>query len=301
MKSARHIILNAIILISILFPSSKVLGQTDLELKQHLINGISSFEENMNEDARINGFCETTFFDAANSFSNGSTLENYEDIAAYNLGRSLMETEDLEGAASAFKQAIASSENNQLISNAWYNSGNIALNSDDPSTAIEAYKSSLRLNPDFANARHNLAIANKMLQQQEEQEEQEQDGDEENEDEKEGDEENEDEKEGDEENEDEKEGDEENEDEKEGDEENEDEKEGDEENEDKKDGDEENEDEKEGDQEDKDEQEKQVAGQISKEEMARILESLDQEEERILSKLRMQKGDGKKKTIVKPW
>ena len=281
MKSARHIILNAIILISILFPSSKVLGQTDLELKQHLINGMSSFEEHMNEDA-------------ASSFSSGSTLENYEDIAAYNLGRSLMETEDLEGAASAFKQAIASSENNQLISNAWYNSGNIALNSDDPSTAIEAYKSSLRLNPDFANARHNLAIANKMLQQQEEQEEQEQDGDEENEDEKDE----QDEQDGDEENEDEQDGDEENEDEKEGDEENEDEKDeqdGDEENEDEKEG------EKEGDQEDKDEQEKQVAGQISKEEMARILESLDQEEERILSKLRMQKGDGKKKTIEKPW
>jgi len=280
MKSARYIVWNAIILISILFPSSKVLGQTDLELKQHLINGMSSFEEHMNEDA-------------ASSFSNGSTLENYEDIAAYNLGRSLMETEDLEGAASAFKQAIASSENNELISNAWYNSGNIALNSDDPSTAVEAYKSSLRLNPDFANARHNLAIANKMLQQQEEQEqeEQEQDGDEENEDEQDGDEENKDEKDGDEENEDEQ----------DGDEENEDEQEGDEEKEDEQEGDEENEDEQEGEQEDKDEQEKQVAGQISKEEMARILESLDQEEERILSKLRMQKGDGKKKTIEKPW
>jgi Ca-activated chloride channel family protein len=278
MKSARYIVWNAIILISILFPSSKVLGQTDLELKQHLINGMSSFEEHMNEDA-------------ASSFSSGSTLENYEDIAAYNLGRSLMETEDLEGAASAFKQAIASSENNELISNAWYNSGNIALNSDDPSTAVEAYKSSLRLNPDFANARHNLAIANKMLQQQEEQEEQEQDGDEENEDEQDGDEENEDEKDGDKENKDEKDG---------GDEK-EDEQEGDEEKEDEQEGDEEKEDEQEGEQEDKDEQEKQVAGQISKEEMARILESLDQEEERILSKLRMQKGDGKKKTIEKPW
>ena len=44
-----------------------------------------------------------------------------------------------------------------------------------------------------------------------------------------------------------------------------------------------------------------MAGQISKEEMARILESLDQEEERILSKLRMQKGDGTKKKIEKPW
>ena len=276
MKNARTIILNAIILISILFSSSKIWGQTDLELKQHLINGMSSFEENMNEDA-------------ASSFSNGSTLKNYEDIAAYNLGRSLMETEDLEGAASAFKQAIASSENNDLISNAWYNSGNIALNSDDPSTAVEAYKSSLRLNPDFANARHNLAIANKMLQQQEEQKEQEQDGDEDQDgdEEKEGD----DEKEGEGE---EKEGDE---DEKEGEE---DEKEGEEDEKEK-------EEEKEGEQENKgeegkeDEQEKQVAGQISKEEMARILESLDQEEERILSKLRMQKGDGKKKTIEKPW
>jgi len=276
MKNARTIIWNAIILISILFSSSKIWGQTDLELKQHLINGMSSFEENMNEDA-------------ASSFSNGSTLKNYEDIAAYNLGRSLMETEDLEGAASAFKQAIASSENNDLISNAWYNSGNIALNSDDPSTAVEAYKSSLRLNPDFANARHNLAIANKMLQQQEEQKEQEQDGDEDQDgdEEKEGD----DEKEGEGE---EKEGDE---DEKEGEE---DEKEGEEDEKEK-------EEEKEGEQENKgeegkeDEQEKQVAGQISKEEMARILESLDQEEERILSKLRMQKGDGKKKTIEKPW
>ena len=268
MKSARYFVWNAIILISILFPSSKVLGQTDLELKQHLINGMSSFEEHMNEDA-------------ASSFSNGSTLENYEDIAAYNLGRSLMETEDLEGAASAFKQAIASSENNQLISNAWYNSGNIALNSEDPSTAIEAYKSSLRLNPDFANARHNLAIANKMLQQQEEQEEQEQDGDQENEEEKDGDEEIKDEK--------------------ENEEENEEQKEGDEEGEDEKENDEEKEEKKEGEQENKDEQEKQIEGQISKEEMARILESLEQEEERILSKLSMQKGDGKKKTIEKPW
>ena len=234
MKNAHYIIWNLIILISILVSSFEVLGQTDLDLKQHLINGVSSFENNMNEDA-------------ANSFSNGSTLNDYEDIAAYNLGRSLMETEDLEGATSAFMQAISSSENNDLISNAWYNSGNIALNSDDPATAIEAYKSSLRLNPDFSDARHNLAIANKMLQQQEQEDQEQEDGDEENEDDQEGDEENEDE------------------------------------------------------QGKEDEPEEQVAGQISKEEMARILESLDQEEERILSKLRLKKGDGKKKTIEKPW
>ena len=147
MKNAHNIVWIITILVTILSPFSSALGQTDMDLKQHLINGVTSFENNMNEDA-------------ASSFSKGSTLENYEDIAAYNLGRSLMETDDLEGATSAFQQAIASSENSSLISNALYNSGNIALSSGDPSTAIENYKSSLRLNPDFSDARHNLAIAN---------------------------------------------------------------------------------------------------------------------------------------------
>ena len=86
------------------------LGQTQsaMDLKGHLINGVSQFSSG-------------EFSEATTSFSNGSTLEEFEDIAAYNLGRTLMETEDLEGATSAFQQAIASSENSELKSNAWYN------------------------------------------------------------------------------------------------------------------------------------------------------------------------------------
>ncbi|MDE0722749.1 MAG: hypothetical protein OSB28_05505, partial [Flavobacteriales bacterium] len=82
----------------LLSPILGVLGQTQssIDLKGHLIKGVSQFSSG-------------EFPEATTSFSNGSTLEKFEDIAAYNLGRTLMETEDLEGATSAFQQAIASS------------------------------------------------------------------------------------------------------------------------------------------------------------------------------------------------
>ena len=206
----------------LLSPILGVLGQTQsaIDLKGHLINGVAQFSSG-------------EFSDATTSFSNGSTLEKFEDIAAYNLGRTLMETEDLEGATSAFQQAIASSENSKLKSNAWYNTGNIALQSQDPEAAVNAYKSALRNSSTNNEARHNLAIANKMLQQQEQQEQQEkQEGE---------------------------------------------------------DGQEQKQD------------EKQVEGQISKEDMARILENLENKEAEIQAKLRRQKGKGEKKTIEKQW
>ena len=228
----------------LLSPILGVLGQTQsaIDLKGHLINGVAQFSSG-------------EFSDATTSFSNGSTLEKFEDIAAYNLGRTLMETEDLEGATSAFQQAIASSENSKLKSNAWYNTGNIALQSQDPEAAVNAYKSALRNSSTNNEARHNLAIANKMLQQQEQQEQQEkQEGEEGEEGEK---------------------------------------------DEEQKQEEQQGEEEQEG--EEQKQEEQQVEGQISKEDMARILENLENKEAEIQAKLRRQKGKGEKKTIEKQW
>ena len=249
---------------TLMLPSIMMLGQTPspLDLKEHLINGVSQFS---------NG----EFTEATSSFSNGSTLENFQDIAAYNLGRTLMETEDLEGAASAFQHAISSSENSELKSQAWYNTGNIALQSQDPETAVNAYKSALRHSAENNEARHNLAIANKMLQQQEQQEQQE------GEDEEEG-----------EEGEEKQDG----EDQQEGEEEQEGEEQ--QEGEEEQDGEEQQEGEQENDPQN---EEQQVEGQISKEDMEKILENLENEEAKIQAKLRRQKGKGEKKTIEKQW
>jgi Ca-activated chloride channel family protein len=242
-------------------PILGVLGQTSssLDLKEHLINGVSQFSSG-------------EFSEATNSFSNGSTLEKFEDIAAYNLGRTLMETEDLEGATSAFQQAIASSENSKLKSKAWYNTGNIALQSQDPEAAVNAYKSALRNSASNSEARHNLAIANKMLQQQEEQEEQEGEDGEDGEEGEDGE---------------------------DGEDQEKKEPQGEDEGEEGKDQEKKEQQSEEG--EDQKKEEKQVEGQISKEDMARILENLENKEAEIQAKLRKQKGKGEKKTIEKQW
>ena len=250
-----------------------VLGQTQsaIDLKGHLINGVSQFSSG-------------EFSEATTSFSNGSTLEEFEDIAAYNLGRTLMETEDLEGATSAFQQAIASSENSELKSNAWYNTGNIALQSQDPEAAVNAYKSALRNSSTNNEARHNLAIANKMLQQQEQQEQQEGEDGEESEDGEEGEEQKQEGEDG------------------EKGEDGQEQKQEEQDGEEGEDGEEQKQEEQEGeDGQEQKQDEKQVEGQISKEDMARILENLENKEAEIQAKLRRQKGKGEKKTIEKQW
>lgn len=53
-----------------------------------------------------------------------------------------------------------------LASKANFNLGNVAFKSEDYSNAVNLYKQSLRLNPNNENARKNLRIAQKKLQQQ---------------------------------------------------------------------------------------------------------------------------------------
>jgi len=226
-------------LIFLLF--TKANAQTQQELKQHLIDGVEAFNAQAHESA-------------ASSFNSGSSLENYEDIAAYNRGRSLLETEDFESAISAFQQAIEFSDNPILKSRSEYNIGNASLMGGEIETAIEAYKSALKHDPNFVEARHNLANAYKLLQQQEEQEEEQDEEGEEGEQGEEG-------------------------------------EEGEDNNEEAEESELPEENEEEG---------KPVDKQISKEEMERILENLENEEEKIQAKLTKQKGSGKK-TIEKQW
>lgn len=76
-------------------------------------------------------------------------------------------------------QQIASLGNRRtdLASKANYNLGNVAFNSDDYQKAIDYYKQSLRLNPDDANARRNLRIAQLKIQNQDDNQDQNQDQD----------------------------------------------------------------------------------------------------------------------------
>ena len=274
-----------------LAPASVLLGQTNLELKKNLIDGVESFKEAELENA-------------AHLFAAGAELEGYEDIAAYNRGRALMDTESHDEALSAFSKAIEISENSQIKSRSWYNAGNVNLMKGDIEKAIEAYKNSLRNDPAFGEARNNLNEAYKLLQQQqqEQQQEQQQDQNEDGED-GENQQDQQDQQDGeDSENQQDQQDQQDGEDGEDREEEKEDsdkEEEGDQQ--DQKDGEEDQQDQQgeNGDEEKEAEQVKER--QLSKEEMARILENLENEEEKIQARLMKQKGAGKKKTIEKKW
>jgi Ca-activated chloride channel homolog len=107
--------------------------------------------------------------------------------AAFNLGNSLYEQEQFEEAERKFSQVTAMSKAPMLESNASYNLGNSMLKQQRYAESVEAFKQALRLNPNDDEARYNLEYARRMLKQQQEQkqdqnEEDQQDQQEENQD-----------------------------------------------------------------------------------------------------------------------
>ena len=123
-------------------------SQTSLDLKEHLINGVEEFKSENYEEASM-------------SFSEGNSLEGYEDIATYNRALSLLVSENFEDASKAFSQAIEMSDNPFIKSRSHYNTGNIELLKDQPDLekAINSYKKALRIDPNLESARKNLALA----------------------------------------------------------------------------------------------------------------------------------------------
>jgi len=95
--------------------------------------------------------------------------------AAFNLGDALFKQGRYEEAAAQFEQAAKTGQSAQLKSNAFYNMGNALLKSKKLPESIEAYKNALRQNPNNADAKYNLAYARKMQQQQQQQQQQNQD------------------------------------------------------------------------------------------------------------------------------
>jgi tetratricopeptide (TPR) repeat protein len=99
--------------------------------------------------------------------------------AAFNLGNALYRQQKFEDAAKQY--GIASQNCNgdkQFMSESLYNTGNIFMAGQDYAKAVEAYKQSLRINPADNEARYNLALAQKLLKdQQQQQQSQDQDQD----------------------------------------------------------------------------------------------------------------------------
>lgn len=215
-------------------------------------------------------------------------LETKSDLyeGLFNTGNVFYQRDSFNLAADQFDVAAAATEDASLKAKAYHNKGNSLLQAGDYEGSVQAFKDALRNNPADDDSRYNLAYAMGKLKEQQQQEKQNKEN--KKEDEEKGDEEDQNQQNKDQEK-----------------DENQEDKEG-QDNKDSKDPEEgdkgEGNESKKGDEENQQEREAQPReGQLSKEEAKRLLEALQNEEQKVQLKLQKVEKKGDKKNIEKDW
>lgn len=85
----------------------------------------------------------------------------------FNLGNALLKQQQYDAARQAMENAAAQTNDPTLQSGARYNVGNSFMEEKKWEQAIEAYKKTLRINPQDEAAKYNLSYARAMMQKQE--------------------------------------------------------------------------------------------------------------------------------------
>lgn len=89
--------------------------------------------------------------------------------AAYNLGNSLYKQSKFPEALQQYEAALSQEKDKNLAAADWHNAGNVFMSAKDYQKSVEAYKRSLRLNPNDDETRYNLALAQKLMENQQQQ------------------------------------------------------------------------------------------------------------------------------------
>ena len=92
--------------------------------------------------------------------------------AQFNLADALFKQDRYDESINVLNNLISETNNTNLKSEAYYNLGNNLLQKQQLENAVDAYKNCLRLNPSDEEARYNLSKVMSLMQQQEQNEEQ---------------------------------------------------------------------------------------------------------------------------------
>lgn len=99
-----------------------------------------------------------------------SDMDNPKDLRyRYNRGVAAYQGGDYQGAAAAFASVLRRSQDDDIRSKAAYNLGNATYKQGDFQAAVKHYKQAIAQDPSSEDARHNLELAIRALQQQKEQ------------------------------------------------------------------------------------------------------------------------------------
>ena len=121
-----------------------------------------------------NAYADSSFTNAEEHYR--EALADNQDAfnAAFNLADAIYKQGSYEESSALFQGLTAKAESKTEKAMAYHNLGNSLLQEQKLDESIEAYKNALRNKPSDADTKHNLAFAQRMKQQQEQNKEEEQ-------------------------------------------------------------------------------------------------------------------------------
>lgn len=126
-------------------------------------------------------YSQKKYVDAETSFKKALNKDPNYDIAKYNLGNALIEQGRTKEALEQYEMLAKTLKDKDVRAQLMHNIGNGYYKEKNYQKSIDAYKNSLRVNPSDEETRYNLALAQKMLEDQQNQD-QEQDQNQDNQD-----------------------------------------------------------------------------------------------------------------------
>jgi len=146
-----------------------------------LILVVLSYGQNERKVIRdgIRAYEEGDFSEAEVQFRKAENINQESYEAEFNTGAALYGQEKFEETVKQYQSLLDQTDDEGNTAQIWHNIGNSLLEAQQYAPSIEAYKNSLRKNPDDDDTRYNLAYARQKLkeQQQEEQNQDQQDQD----------------------------------------------------------------------------------------------------------------------------
>ena len=125
----------------------------------------------------VRAYQEGDYSEAEVQFRKAGDINQESFEAEFNTGAALYGQEKYEETFKQYESLVEQSqaaleENPETLAHIWHNMGNSLLESQQYGPSIEAYKNSLRLNPDDLDTKYNLAYARKKLEEQQQQQQQ---------------------------------------------------------------------------------------------------------------------------------
>lgn len=136
-----------------------------------LVSGVASAQKAERSRVREgNGLFEKEkYTEAEIAYRKGLEVNPRSKEGAYNLGNALYKQGKFEEAGRQYQQALGQETDPVKLAQIFHNLGNIFMQAKDYAQSVGAYRQSMRLNPTDDETRYNLALAQKLLQDQQNQ------------------------------------------------------------------------------------------------------------------------------------